>query len=307
MFTRRKQLVLLGLLLTVMTLWACGTDRDDERPLVVTTTTYVGDLVRQIGGPYIEVITLIGPGIDPHDYQPRQSDTKWLLDADLVVINGLNLEERFGEVLRNLDSRSLLVLGDHVKTEQLLFEAPNVPDPHIWFDPAIWMALAPVVRDALIAIDPANQAAYTARTLQYQRDIEVFVHYAMQQVETVPSSRRILVTAHDAFAYFGRAFGFEVYAVQGISTSGEASIVDIENLARLLAELDIPALFVETTVPEATIQAVVEAAAALNHTVVVGGTLYSDSAGVIASGTDTYLRAYRHNITTIIQALQSHD
>lgn len=290
-------------LLFSVLLWACD-ERDDSRPLVVATTTYVGDLVQQIGGPYIEVKTLIGPGIDPHDYQPIQSDTTAMQSADLIVINGLNLEEKFGEVLSNLDDRTIVVLGDHVPVEQLLYEAPNVPDPHIWFDPFIWRALAPVVRDALIDIDPDNQAAYTARTLQYQHDIDMFILYATAQIETLAPVQRVLVTAHDAFAYFGRAFDFDVYAVQGISTSDEASIADINALAQLLVSLDISALFVETTVPERTIQAVIEAAEALDHAVVIGGELYSDAAGEPSTGTETYLRAFRTNIQRIVTALQ---
>ncbi len=299
----KKILALTLLLLSVFTLSACNDERSTDKLQVVTTTTYIGDMLKQVGGNYIEVIVLMDVGVDPHDYQPRQSDTQKVANADLLVANGLNLEERMGEVFRNVENEKLLILGDYVDEASLLREENGEIDPHIWFDLEIWMDLISVVVDRLSTLDSDNSDIFEKRGQEYVKDLEILDLYIKSRVETLDESKRILVTAHDAFAYFGNAYGFDVYAVQGISTESEASISDIENLAALLVELDVRKVFWETSVPQSTVNALIEATEDLDHDVSVGGELYSDSTGGASQGHETLIRTYRYNVDLIIDSL----
>lgn len=299
----KKIVFVFMMMLMVFSVAACQGSNDEDRPTVVTTTTYIGDLVRNIGGPYIHVITLMDVGVDPHDYQPRQSDTNALQSADLVVINGFNLEEKMGEVIGNLPDASVIRLSDFVDEEKVLFEEAGVPDPHFWFDVMIWARLTEVIADALSDIDESNAERYQARQIAYYQELHMLHQYIQRRVDELPAEKRVLVTAHDAFAYFGAAYGFEVYAIQGISTQSEASIRDIETLASLLVEKNIKSVFVETSVPEATVQALTEAAKAQGHDARIAGSLYSDSTGGYATGHETYIRTFLANIDQIVDAL----
>ncbi len=299
----KKMLVVIILVLTIVTLSACEENGDSDKLQVVATTTYVGELLKNIGGDLIEVEVLMGVGVDPHDYQPRQSDTQKIARADLLVINGLNLEEKMGEVFRNLDQEKVLVLGDHVDEADLLYEAGGEVDPHIWFNLDIWGHLALVVSERLADHLPEHGDTFAVRAEAYIKDLTMLDIYIRTRVEALPEENRVLVTAHDAFAYFGEAYGFEVHAIQGISTESEASIADINALAQLLVSLDIHKVFFETSIPQATVNALVEAAQALDHDVSVGGALYSDSLGAPEYGHETFLRTYRYNVDTIIDAL----
>lgn len=299
----KKIVLMFVLMLTVLIVGACQGSNEDDRPTVVTTTTYIGDLVRNVGGPYVNVVTLMDVGIDPHDYQPRQSDTDALMSADLVVVNGFNLEEKMGEVIGNLPDASVVRLSDFVDEEKVLFEEAGVPDPHFWFDVMIWASLTEAIADALSDIDESNAAHYQARHLAYNQELRMLDAYVQSRVNELPEEKRVLVTAHDAFAYFGAAYGVEVYAIQGISTASEASIRDIENLADLLVEKNIKSVFVETSVPESTVQALTEAANAQGHDARIAGSLFSDSTGGYATGHETYIRTFQANIDQIVDAL----
>ena len=299
----KKLLFILMISLGVFTLGACGESSSSDKLRVVATTTYVGDLVRNVGGDLVEVVLLMDVGVNPHDYQPRQSDTEKIVNADLLVINGLNLEEKMGQVFRQLDGDKLLILGDFVDQDDLIFEDNNEVDPHIWFDLDIWKSLALVLANKLSAIDESNRAVYQARAQAYILDLEMLNVYIQNRVSELPEEKRVLVTAHDAFAYLGRFYGLDVYAVQGISTEAEASISDIETLAQLLVDLDVNKVFWETSVPQSTVNALVAAAQALGHNVSVGGELYSDSTGGWDEGHETLIRTYRYNVDTIINAI----
>ncbi len=299
----KKILYIALFLVFTLTLAACENDNDNDKLTVVTTTTYIYDMVKTIGGEHVEVQSLMSVGVDPHDFQPRQSDTKRIQQADLVIVNGLNLEERMGEVLSRMDDDKLLVLGDYVSSETLIYETENVVDPHIWFDISIWKALSDVAGQRLQTMDPSNATYYDNRTESYINDLTMLESYVKSRVASLDEDNRILVSAHDAFAYFGKAYGFEVHAVQGISTASEASISDIESLAKLLVELDINRVFWESSVPQGTVDALVEATLDLGHDVSVGGQLYSDSTGDYMSGHETYIRTFRANIDTIVDAL----
>lgn len=291
------------LVLLVFTLNGCDTSERDQRFTVVATTTYIGDMINMIGGDYVHVETLMAPGVDPHDYEPRQSDTERLINADMIVANGLNLEERMVDVLREFSGDKMLVLGEHVPEHQLLHEDNDVVDPHIWFNLDIWSELVMVAAEAMGALDEDHADIFIARATAYQHDLRMLDAYIKSQIERLPTDKRILVTAHDAFAYFGEAYGFEVHAIQGISTESEASIRDIDQLAQLLVQQNIQSVFFESSVPQTTVNALVESARSLNHDVNIGGELYSDSTGPISKGHETLLRTYRVNIDVIVSAL----
>lgn len=296
-------IVLLGV--TALSLVGCESDNENSDALsIVATTTYIGDMAQSIGGDAVEVQTLMGVGVDPHDYEPRQSDTRRLEAADVIIINGLNLEERMGDVIAQIDSAQLVVLGEHVDEDDLIYESHGTVDPHVWFDIDLWSQLTGVVGEALGEADPDNKAMYETRTEEYLQDLSMLDDYVRNRVDALDASDRILITAHDAFAYFGRAYGFEVHAVQGVSTDSEASVRDIEELAELLVELDVNSVFWESSVPQGTVDALVEAALDLDHDVSVGGELYSDSTGGFSQGHETYIRTFRSNVDTIVDALE---
>ncbi len=226
----KKTVYIMILLLGVFTLSACQNGARDDRFTVVATTTYIGDMVKNIGGEAVHVETLMRPGVDPHDYEPRQSDTDRLMNADMIVANGLNLEEQMGNVLSEFSGERMLLLGEHVPQAQLLYEENDVVDPHIWFNVQIWSDLVMVVAENMGRLDPDHAEIYLARAEAYQADLAMLDDYITAQIERLPVDKRVLVTAHDAFAYFGEAYGFTVHAVQGISTESEASISDIQNI-----------------------------------------------------------------------------
>ncbi len=289
---------------STLTLAACGEQETTERLQVVATTTFMGDLVYQVTGDLVDLHVLMAPGVDPHDFVPTQSDTARLQAADLVVVNGLDLEERMGQVLTSLGSERVIVLGEMLDEAQLLFEDDEgVFDPHIWFDLRLWATLPPLLAARLGTLEPNLSSTFEARAQAYVNELMMLDQWIRQQVEAIPQAQRILITAHDAFAYFGRAYDFEVYAIQGISTEGEASIADIEALAALMQARNVTAVFFETTIPEQTVQALVQAANALGHEAGVGGALFSDSTGSFEEGLETLIRAMHHNVQTILSAL----
>lgn len=300
----KRVFVLTLMLLSTFTLAACSEAEETDRLQVVATTTFIGDMVHQIAGDLIDLHVMMGPGIDPHDYVPTQSDTARLQAADLVVVNGLNLEERMGQVLANLGEDKVLVLGDTISEASLLLEEDDDEfDPHIWFDLPLWSTLPPIVASRLGALAPEHASTFNARAEAYVGDLMMLDAYIRSLIAQIPEENRVLITAHDAFAYLGRAYGLEVFAIQGISTEGEASIADIEALAQLMRDRNVTKVFFETTIPEATINALVEAANALGHQASVGGSLFSDATGSFEEGLDTLTRAMRHNVETILSAL----
>ncbi|MDW8148209.1 MAG: zinc ABC transporter substrate-binding protein [Roseiflexaceae bacterium] len=253
-----KALVLLAML--ALALVACTSPATDDnnlsnRPIrVVTTTGIVGDLVRNIGGEQVSVVSLMGPGIDPHLYKASAGDVIRLQEADIIFYNGLHLEAAMGEVLERMQGqiRTVAVTAG-IPREALLpsDEYENQYDPHVWFDVTLWKQAATYVRDALIDLDPSSAPVYRANADAYLRQLDEVHAYVLEQSATIPAEQRVLITAHDAFRYFGRAYGFEVRGLQGISTATEAGAADVQNLAEFIVARRIPAIFVETSVPPA--------------------------------------------------------
>ena len=274
---------------------------------IVATTGMIGDLVRGVVGDRGEVAVLMGEGIDPHLFTPTASDVRRLLAADVVFHNGLMLEGRMGTVLSSADgplARSIAVT--EVLPEETLLHPPDAvghADPHVWMDVLAWSeTIAPIVR-GLCETDPEGCEVFEANGIRLLEDLAALDRYARSVVVTVPSNQRVLVTAHDAFGYFGRAYGLEVHGIQGLSTESEAGLADMNRLVRMLAERGIPAVFVESSVSKKNVMALVEGAASLDHEVIVGGELYSDAMGAPGTWEGTYPGMIDHNVTTIGRAL----
>jgi len=283
---------------------ASGTP-DGQRLQVAATTGIIADLVRNIGGDQVEVTALMGPGVDPHLYKASEGDIGRLSRAQVIFYNGLHLEGRMGDILVKMARTTPTVaVAERVPPELLLVTEDGVEDPHIWFDVTLWMEAAAAVLDTLVEVDPAHAEAYQANAEAYRAELEALHTYAKEQVASIPPEQRVLVTAHDAFAYFGRAYDIEVRGLQGISTAAEYGLADLQELVDLLIQRQIKAVFVESSVPRRSIEALVEGAAARGHQVRIGGELYSDALGAEGTPAGTYIGMVRHNVDTIVDALK---
>lgn len=311
---RRLILPLTIILLMALTLVACGeAGESSEIPIgerqvnVVATTGMIGDVIENVGGERVSVITLMGPGVDPHLYAASEGDVTRLREADIVFYNGLHLEAQMANVLDRMGesgSRTVAVT-DAISRDSLLAppEFEGAYDPHVWFDVSMWMQTVEVVRDALSDLDPESSDVYEQNADVYLAELQELHDYVLQQAARVPEQKRVLVTAHDAFNYFGQAYEFEVRGLQGISTASEASTADVQNLARFIAEREIPAVFIESSVPQRNIEAVQAAVRSQGAEVSIGGELYSDAMGSAGTPEGTYVGMVRHNIDTIVSAL----
>jgi len=273
----------------------------------VATVGMIADVVRQIAGDKTEVEGLIGEGVDPHLYKPTASDVKKIQAADIVFYNGLMLEGKMGDVLVRVASSGKPV---HAVTEKILESRDYVisdeqdhHDPHVWMDVSGWMKASPVIGAALAALDQPNADFYQKNTETYLGELQKLDDYARKSIATIPDGQRVLVTAHDAFNYLGRAYNLEVRGIQGLSTESEAGLKDISELVDFLVERKIPAVFVESSVSQKNIKALIEGARSKGHEVKIGGELYSDAMGPTGSYEGTYIGMIDHNVTTITRAL----
>jgi len=269
-------------------------------PAIVATTGMIADAARALSG--LPVTALIGPGMDPHGHRPTRSDILALSRADLVLWHGLNLEAQLADLMARLAAeKPVLAVAEALSPDLLLTdpEYPDRPDPHIWFDPALWSQVTALMEPALSPFAP--DTAMRAET--YRAEIAAMGDYAKTVLASVPADQRLLVTAHDAFAYFGRAFGLEVEGVQGISTESEAGLSRIAELVDLLVARRVPAVFVESSVSDRALRALIEGAAAKGHDVSIGGELFSDAMGSEGSYEGTWVGMMDHNATVIARAL----
>lgn len=282
----------------------------DGAPLAIATTTgMIGDLAANIGGDRVVVTSLMGPGVDPHLYKPSAGDIRTLEDADLIFYNGLELEGRMTDILVGIarSGTPTVPVAENIP-EDLLREPPEFAGkygPHIWFDVTLWKLAAQRVKDELAAVDPGNEAAYQANLDAYLAELDTLHAYVQEQLARIPEDQRVLITAHDAFGYFGDQYGIDVRGLQGMSTATEATAGDIQALAELIAAEQIPAIFVESSVPPATIEAVQAAVQDRGFDVAIGGQLFSDAMGAAGAPEGTYLGMVRHNVDTIVGALAS--
>ncbi|BAD40491.1 metal ABC transporter solute-binding protein, Zn/Mn family [Symbiobacterium thermophilum] len=287
----------------------CGAGRTGtaagERIPVVATTGMVADLVRNIGGERVAVTALMGPGVDPHLFKPTEGDVARLQQARIIFYNGLHLEGRMGDILVKMArEKPTVAVAERIPEERLLITEDGVEDPHIWFDVSLWMAAAEVVRDALAELDPDGQSTYEQNARAYLDELAELDEWVRAELATVPAARRVLVTAHDAFGYFGRAYDVEVAGLQGISTAAEYGLADLERTIDLLVGRQIKAVFIESSVPRSAIEALVAGAAARGHAVTIGGELFSDAMGAEGTPEGTYVGMIRHNVRTIADALR---
>jgi manganese/zinc/iron transport system substrate-binding protein len=274
---------------------------------IVATVGMVGDIARNVAGDHAQVMGLMGSGVDPHLYKPTRTDVSKLMDADVIFYNGLLLEGKMTDSLIRAATSGKKVhpVTELLDPEYLLepMEFAGHFDPHVWMDPSAWVKAVEVVRDSLIEFDPKNTTHYQVNAQEYINQINELDAYAERVLSSVPESQHILVTAHDAFNYFGRRYGFEVVGIQGISTESEAGVRDIEQLVDLLVENNIGAVFVESTVSERNINALIAGAQARGHAVTIGGELYSDAMGDEGTYEGTYIGMIDHNATIIARAL----
>jgi manganese/zinc/iron transport system substrate-binding protein len=274
---------------------------------VVTTVGMITDLVRAVGGEQAEVVGLIGEGVDPHLYNPTRSDVAALMAADIVFYNGLLLEGKMTDVLIRVGrgGKPVYAVTDLIDEEYLMEsdEMEGYHDPHVWMDVGAWMKALDAVSAALSEFDPAHAEHYAERAAAYRSQLETLHDYAQRVLATIPVRNRILITAHDAFNYFGRAYGIQVLGIQGISTESEAGLQDINRLVDLIVKQDIGAVFVETSVAEKNVRALIEGARARGQNVRIGGTLFSDAMGPPGTYEGTYIGMIDHNVTTITRAL----
>lgn len=276
---------------------------DAKHPKVVSTVGMIADLVENIGGDLVDKNSLMGSGVDPHLYKPTRSDIATLLQADIVFYNGLLLEGKMTDALIRVASAGKKVYAvTELLAEEFLLEPKEFLghfDPHVWMDPQAWRKAGEVVRDKLTDYDPKNSAIYRQNAQNYLAQLDQLDSYAKKTLSAVPEQARILITAHDAFNYFGRRYGFEVIGLQGISTESEAGVQDIERIVKLIVARKIPAIFFETTVSERNMRALVDGCAAKGFQVKIGGSLFSDAMGKPGTYEGTYIGMIDHNVTTI--------
>lgn len=304
MLVRRR---ILAALMAVGLSLGVGSAAVAQSPLkVIATTGMIGDAARVVGGDLVEVRALMGPGVDPHAYRQTRSDIVAMTRADLVLWHGLFLEAQMEDFFHDLGrNRTVVAVAEGVSRDKLHSHDTYADkyDPHIWMDPAIWVDVVSQVQLALTDVHPEGAEMFAANAEQYKAEILALVTYAKEATAKVPAEARVLVTAHDAFGYFGAAYGFEVLGIQGISTESEAGLNRISMLVDVLVDRDIRAVFVESSVSDRNMRALIEGAAARGHEVIVGGELFSDAMGPEGTYEGTYLGMIDHNITVITSAL----
>jgi len=283
------------------------TNSTTDKLSVVSTTGMINDVVLNIGGDHIEAIGLMGPGVDPHLYKASEGDVRRLSQADLILYNGLHLEAKMGDVLETLSSKkNVLEVTRAIPRDRLMASSDyeGLSDPHVWFDVELWVMIIDDIRDALITLDPDHKLDYELNAEKYKKSLQELDDWVEEQVATIPVEDRSLVTAHDAFGYFGQAYDFQVRGLQGISTESEAGAKDVIELASYISQNQLKAIFVESSISEKNIKAVKAAVASNGWDVTIGGELFSDALGDQGSPEGTYIGMVKHNVITIVEALK---
>ena len=299
------------LIITLCTLAiiSCKSDKKDNGKInVVTTTSMITDLVKNIGGDYINLQGLMGSGVDPHLYKASEGDVSKLSEADIIFYNGLHLEGKLVEVFEKMahQNKKTIALSDALDERTLIgseFFASNY-DPHIWFNIDYWKEATKFVVLQLSEALPEHQAVFKTNGEAYLNKLETLKTKLNKIIQTLPEDKRVLVTAHDAFNYFGKSFGFEVVGLQGLSTATEAGVQDVQKLSDFIIERKVKAIFIESSVPKRTIEAVKAAVNAKKHEVEIGGSLYSDALGNPGTAEGTYIGMFEYNVNTIVNALK---
>ncbi len=300
----KKQIIII-LLITFFS--SCKSDKKENGKLnVVTTTTMISDLVKNIGGDLINLQGLMGSGVDPHLYKASEGDVTKLSNADIIFYNGLHLEGKLVEVFEKMKNKKTIAIADALDKNTLIgseYFASNY-DPHIWFNIEYWKQATQFVVKTLSEAIPEHKTTFEANGATYLKQLEALKNKLESTISKLPKGQRILVTAHDAFNYFGKAFDFEVVGLQGLSTATEAGVQDVQKLAAFIIENNVKAIFIESSVPKRTIEALQAAVKSKNHNVTIGGTLYSDALGNADTIEGTYIGMFEYNVNTIVNALK---
>lgn len=273
---------------------------------VVATTGMIADAARQIGGAEVAVTALMGAGVDPHAYRQTRTDIAAMTRADLVLWHGLYLEAQMEDFFHSLARKRVVVPVAEAMPKDLLRGHDDYADkfdPHVWMSPEMWKHVVREVARALTEARPAATDLFAANLERHLGELDRLSDYGRKVVAGVPDDNRVLVTAHDAFGYFGRDYGFDVLGIQGISTQSEAGLNRIGELVDVLVDRQVKAVFVETSVADRSMRALIEGAAAKDHEVVIGGELFSDAMGAEGTYEATYLGMLDHNFSTIAGAL----
>ena len=275
-----------------------------DRIQVVTTISQIGEPIGVIGGDRVEVESLMGPGVDPHLYKATQGDINKLQNADIILYSGRHLEGNMGVVFEKMsESKTTIGLGESLDKEKLLMDEEGAIDPHIWFDVDLWKEALDVAVEELKKLSPDDADYFEENKQKYFSQLDELKKEAVEKISSIPEEQRVLVTAHDAFGYFGRLYDIEVIGLQGLSTEDEVGLSDIQSTVQLLIEKQVPAVFVESSINQSSIRAVIDGASKEGLEVTLGGELYSDAMGAKGTEEGTYLGMYRHNVNTIYQAL----
>ncbi len=309
MFKHTFQTLLVTLIIT--TLFSCNSEQatstSDKKIDIVATTGMIADAVINIVKDSAKVTSLMGPGVDPHLYKVTQSDIKKLMNADVILYNGLHLEGKMGEILAQMsENKPVIAISDGLTKQQLraTSEFQGNYDPHIWFSVQLWSNVVQFIGKNLSEIDTDHASFYETNTTQHIEELNQLHTWTQNQVNIISEQQRVLITAHDAFGYFGKEYGMEVKGLQGLSTAAEYGLKDVTNMVDFISENKIKAVFVESSVSDRSIKAVIEGCKSKNHNVVIGGTLYSDAMGAKKTPEGTYIGMVKYNVTTIVEALK---
>lgn len=296
----------------VITLVSCNNEVEetgsDIMLRVVTTTTMITDLAHEIGGDDISIHGLMGAGVDPHLYKATAGDVAKLGEADAIFYNGLHLEGKLVDVFEKMNHKKNITyaLSDCLDKSTLISSEnfASSYDPHIWFDVHYWMQMTEYMTEKLIELDPIHKEGFEKRRDEYLHKLEVLDADTKKKLNKMEPSKRILVTAHDAFNYFGKLYSFQVVGLQGLSTATEAGVKDLQDLSKFIIDNDVKSIFIESSVPRRTIEALQASVNSKGHKVTIGGELYSDALGDAGSIEGTYIGMYNYNVNTILKSLR---
>lgn len=298
--------IIFALLFSIVVLSCKDEQKANGKLNVVTTTTMITDLVKNIGGTVVNVQGLMGSGVDPHLYKASEGDVTKLANADLIFYNGLHLEGKLVEVFEKMKTKQTIAVSSVIDKNTLIgseYFASNY-DPHIWFNIDYWKQITVYVTNTLSKIAPKHSSTFATNAAVYLKQLDGLKLEIQSKIAQLPKEQRILVTAHDAFNYFGKSFNFQVVGLQGLSTATEAGVQDVQKLAAFIIENNVKAIFIESSVPKRTIEALQAAVKSKNHEVTIGGTLYSDALGNANTIEGTYIGMFKYNVNTIVNALK---
>jgi manganese/zinc/iron transport system substrate-binding protein len=280
-------------------------EAETDKPYLVATTGMIADAAANIVGDSARVEGLMGPGVDPHLYKATRSDLSKLRKADVILYNGLLLEGKMGEVLEKLAAQKpVIAVADVIDQSRLISTGNDTYDPHIWFDLSLWQEAVEVLGSRLAELHPERADYYRQNTRAYAQELAELHDWTREQVASIPEGQRVLITAHDAFSYFGKAYDIEVRGLQGISTLSEFGLRDVSDLVNFIVGRGIKAVFVESSVPTRSLEAVVSGVQQRGHDVQIGGTLYSDALGAPGTEAGTFVGTVRSNVNTIVSSLK---